>query len=108
MKMSSIIAVAAACAALASAAQAEDRVAISTQGFDLSTPAGAKAFYNRLSQAVITACGGAPTNYLSSEEQPFEACYKSAMDKAVIDAQAPLVTALYTAKTDRTTELASR
>ncbi len=108
MKTSSILAVAAACAALASAARAEDRVAVSTQGLDLSAPAGAKAFYNRLSQAVITACGGAPTNYLSGDQQPFETCYKAAMDKAVTDAQAPLVTALYTARTGRTTELAAR
>lgn len=99
---------AAAIAALAGAAHAEDRVAVSTKGLDLSTPAGAKTFYNRLSHAVIAACGGAPTNYLSSDELPFEACYKTAMDKAVADAKAPLVADLYAGKGARSTELAAR
>lgn len=95
MKPSLLIASAAACAALAFSAQAEDRIVVSTHGMDLGTPAGAKAFYNRLSQAVIATCGGAPTNYLSSEQVPFERCYKAGMDKAVAQAQAPLVAALY-------------
>jgi UrcA family protein len=99
---------AAAIAALAGAAHAEDRVVVSTKGLDLSTPAGAKAFYNKLSQGVITACGGAPTNYLSSEEQPFEACYKAVMDKAVAGVDAPLVADLYAGKGARSTELAAR
>ena len=99
---------AAACAALASGAFAQQRVAVSTHGLDLSTPAGAKAFYSRLSHAVITACGGAPTSFFTSEEERFEACYKTAMDEAVSQAHAPLVAALHAGKPVRATALAVR
>ena len=58
----SFVLAAAACAALAGAARAEQQIAVSTKGLDLSIPAGAKVFYSRLSHAVIAACGGAPTN----------------------------------------------
>lgn len=103
----SFLIAAAAFAAIAGAAQAEDPIVVSTKGFDLSTAAGAKGFYSRLSQAVIAACGGAPTNYLSSEELPFEACYKAGMDKAVALTRAPRVTALHEGKV-RSTQLAAR
>lgn len=79
------------------AAQAET-LKVSTQGLDLSTPAGAKAFYSRLSHAVIDACGGAPTNFFASDEERFQACYKTAMDQAVTQARAPLVAQLYAGK----------
>ena len=94
----SVFLAASACAVLAGGAQAEQRLAISTKGFDLSAPAGAKAFYSRLSHAVIDACGGAPTVFLGSEEERFQDCYKAAMDQAVTQAQAPLVAALYAGK----------
>jgi UrcA family protein len=98
---------AAACAALAGAAHAEQRVAVSTQGLDLSTPAGAKAFYSRLSHAVIAACGGAPTSFFTSEEERFQACYQTAMDQAVAQAHAPLVAALHAGKPVRDAALAA-
>ena len=89
---------AAACAALAGAAHAEQQIAVSTKGLDLSTPAGARAFYSRLSHAVIAACGGAPTSFFTSEEERFQACYKASMDEAVIKAHAPLVADLHAGK----------
>jgi UrcA family protein len=98
---------AAACAALAGAAHAEQQVTISTKGLDLATEAGAKAFYSRLNHAVIAACGGAPTSMFTSEEERFEACYKTAMDQAVAQAHAPLVAALHAGKA-HPTALASR
>jgi UrcA family protein len=81
-----------------SAARAEQRVTVSTQGLDLGTAPGAKAFYARLSHAVIAACGGAPTSFFTSEEERFQACYKTAMDQAVAGAHAPLVADLHAGK----------
>jgi UrcA family protein len=88
-----IAAFAAAVALSAAAAQAET-VSLSTAGYDLNTPAGAKAFYRHLSQTVASSCGGAPTNMFGSEEDRFQACYKDAMKDAVEKTQAPLVAAL--------------
>ena len=102
-----VLAAAAALATLAGAAQAET-LKVSTQGLDLSTTAGAKTFYSRLSHAVIGACGGAPTAFFSSDEERFQACYKAAMDEAVAQAKAPLVAQLHAGKAARATELASR
>jgi len=104
----SFVLAAAACAVLAGAAQAEQRLVVPTKGLDLSTPAGAKAFYGRLSHAVIDACGGAPTAFLASEEERFQSCYRSAMDEAVAQAHAPLVAALHNGKPAQTTALAAR
>jgi len=67
---------------------------VSTAGYDLNTPAGAKAFYRHLSQTVVAACGGAPTSFFTSEEERFQACYKEAMKAAVEQSRAPLVAAL--------------
>ncbi len=77
----------------AAAAQAET-VSLSTAGYDLNTPAGAKAFYRHLSQTVASACGGAPTSMFGSEEDRFQGCYKDAMKAAVEQSHAPLVAAL--------------
>ncbi|HEY4028902.1 MAG TPA: UrcA family protein [Caulobacteraceae bacterium] len=75
------------------AAQAET-LSLSTAGYDLNTQAGAKAFYRHLSQSVSAACGGAPTNFFTSEEERFQACYKDTMKAAVEQTRAPLVAAL--------------
>ena len=110
MTRSFVLAAAAAlaCGALAPAAHADQRVAVSTEGLDLNTAAGAKAFYGRLSHAVIAACGGAPTSFFTSEEERFQACYKTAMDQAVAQAHAPLVAALHVGKPVRDPALAAR
>jgi UrcA family protein len=81
-------------AAAAAVAHAEAQTqSVSTAGYDLNTPAGAKAFYRHLSQTVVAACGGAPTSFFTSEEERFQACYKDAMKAAVDSSHAPLVAA---------------
>lgn len=78
----------------AAVAHAEPQtLSVSTAGYDLNTPAGAKAFYRHLSQTVAAACGGAPTSFFTSEEERFQACYKDALKAAVEQSRAPLVTA---------------
>lgn len=93
-----------------SQAEAQDRITVSTKGLDLASPAGARAFYDRLSQAANAACGGAPTYALSSEQLPFEACRKAALDRAVAQARAPLVAAIHAGRAGQAPwrELASR
>jgi UrcA family protein len=76
------------------AAQAEPRtLTVHTRGYDLSTPAGAKAFYRYLSQAVSAACAP-PTSQFSSDEERYQACYKGTMKAAVEKTHAPLVAAV--------------
>jgi UrcA family protein len=76
------------------AAQAEPQtLTLHTRGYDLNTPAGAKAFYRYLSQTVSAACGGAPSNQFSSNEERFQACYKGTMKAAVDKIHAPLLAA---------------
>ncbi len=94
--------------AFAGVAHAEPQtLSVSTAGYDLNTPAGAKAFYRHLSQSAVAACGGAPTSLFSGEEERYQDCYKGAMKAAVEQTQAPLVAAL-AGKGAPTTKLASR
>jgi UrcA family protein len=76
------------------AAQAEPQtLTVHTRGYDLSTPAGAKAFYRYLSQAVSAACAP-PTNQFSSDEERYQACYKGTMKAAVEKTHAPQLSAV--------------
>jgi UrcA family protein len=93
MRTITAIAAVAAVSVLGAAAQAQT-LTVHTAGYDLKTQAGARAFYNHLSQAVSAACGGAATNMIASEEERFQACYKGTMKAAVEKTHAPLVTAL--------------
>ena len=90
----SIILAAGAVLAFAGAAHAQQTFKVSTQGLNLSTADGAKVFYGRIRRAAADACGGAPTNYLSTEEERFQSCFRAAVDAGVAQAHAPLVEAL--------------
>ncbi len=94
MRHSIVLAAAAAVALAAAGAHAEQRH-MSTQGLDLSSPADAKVFYDRLKTAAADACGGAPTYYLSSQEEVFQACFKATLNDAVAQTKAPLVVAMH-------------
>ena len=103
----SIFLAAAAFAVLAGAARADERMTISTKGYDLDTAAGAKAFVGHLRREATAACGGAPTYALVTEQPRFDACRKALMDAAVAKIDAPQLTALYTGKS-AATELAAK
>jgi UrcA family protein len=77
-----------------SAMPAPKSVQVSTAGLDLNTPAGAQAFYSRLSSAAKTVCDR------ESEGDPiygsqFDLCYRATLQSAVHTANRPLVTQRY-------------
>ena len=77
-----------------SAAPAPRSVQVSTAGLDLNTPAGAQAFYSRLSSATKKVCNR------ESEGDPiygrqFNLCYTATLRSAVHTVNRPLVTQRY-------------
>jgi UrcA family protein len=91
--------IAAAALAIAGAASAETPAApkgqvVAAKGRDLSTAAGAKAFYRDLSRAASDVCGGAPTYGGLSEFEQYNDCYAQTLRESVAKANSPLVAAL--------------
>jgi UrcA family protein len=87
------------CTLLAGNVAAKDHVVIvsihvSTQGLDLSQPAGAQSFYERLRHAADIACTHGNRIDLKPLPNPV-ACYEKALGDAVRSANAPLVTRVY-------------
>ena len=80
---------------------------LSTKGLNLSAPADAKVFYDRLTKAAADVCGEAPTYFLGTQEQAFRTCFKETLDDAVAKSHAPLVAALHD-KTPASVQFAAR
>jgi UrcA family protein len=69
---------------------------VSTQGLDLSQPAGAQKFYVRLKNAADLACTRGNRVGLAPSPNP-EACYENSLADALRSANVPLVTQIYLA-----------
>jgi UrcA family protein len=69
---------------------------VSTQGLDLSQPAGAQKFYVRLKNAADLACTRGNRVGLAPATDP-KGCYEKALADAVRSANVPLVTQNYIA-----------
>jgi len=67
---------------------------VSTQGLDLSQPAGAHQFYRRLQQAARVACRMATGSTWAPALDP-AGCYEKALGDAIRSANVPLVTQFY-------------
>ena len=67
---------------------------VSTQGLDLSQPAGAHQFYRRLQQAARVACTHGNRVDLAPALDP-AGCYAKALGDAIRSANVPLVTQFY-------------
>jgi UrcA family protein len=67
---------------------------VSTQGLDLSQPAGAQKFYARLRHAARVACTHG--NRVDLEPSP-AGCYEKALGDAIRSANVPLLTLVYLA-----------
>jgi UrcA family protein len=65
---------------------------VSTQGLDLSQPAGAHEFYTRLQHAARVACTHG--NRVDLTPAP-EGCYEKALGDAIRSANVPLLTQVY-------------
>ena len=69
---------------------------VSTQGLDLSQPAGAQKFYWRLKNAAHVACTDGNRVGLAPAPDP-KGCYEKALADAIRSANVPLVTQIYLA-----------
>ena len=71
-------------------------VAVSYAELDLSKPAGAEVFYDRLQRAAAKVCGvkeRTSSLYYVSTAAEKRACYEDALDRALAQVDAPLVRA---------------
>ena len=92
-------AAAVACTLLAGNVAASDHgitvaIHVSTQGLDLSQPAGAQQFYTRLQHAARVVCTHGNQVGLAPSPDP-EGCYKQALGDAIRSANVPLLTRVY-------------
>jgi UrcA family protein len=67
---------------------------VSTQGIDLSKPAGARELYRRLKNAAWIVCTRANRVDLEPSPNP-EACSEKALGEAILSAHMPLLTQAY-------------
>jgi len=61
---------------------------------DIASPAGAQVLLRRIETAANTACGGAPDIRQLNEWASFEACRRSAVARAVVAVDSPMLTAM--------------
>jgi UrcA family protein len=69
-------------------------VRVSFADLDINHPAGADMLLKRIERAADTACGGAPSDPLLVESFNYRECRADAIRQAVIQANAPVLTAL--------------
>ena len=92
-------AAAVACTLLAGNVAASDHritvaIHVSTQGLDLSQPAGAQQFYTRLQHAARVVCTHGNRVDLAPAPDPV-ACYEKALGDAIRSANVPLLTRVF-------------
>jgi UrcA family protein len=76
------------------AAHAEEAsLTVSAQGLDLNTPAGAKTFYRRVSQAAADLCGSGAAA-MTADTYAYSRCQRAAVSAVVAKVNMPLVSAL--------------
>ena len=73
---------------------------------NLSNPVGAQAMLSRIKHAASHVCGGVPDMLDLRSWSQYRTCVHAAMDDAVSQLHAPLVTAMYTGRPSSDTRLA--
>jgi len=84
------------CAApvLAQTSDAVPSVLVKYRDLNIGSPAGARVLLKRIVAAANTACGGAPDIRELDQRATFEACRKSAVARAVVAVDSPMLTAM--------------
>ena len=84
------------CAApvLAQTSDTVPSVAVRYGDLNIASPAGAQLLLKRLAAAANTACGGAPDIRELVQWASFEACRSSAVARAVVAVDSPMLTAM--------------
>jgi UrcA family protein len=75
-------------------------VVVQYADLNLTTVAGAKALYARLSAAAERACGDTPRSPTLKERQHYKSCYESTLNRAVEKVGSQQVHTLHAARTD--------
>jgi UrcA family protein len=75
-------------------------VRVAYDDLDMSSPAGAKTLLLRMKAATLKVCGRTPPQMLIKETIQHKACLDGAMSRAVMEANIPQVTALFTGSSD--------
>ena len=85
-----------ACAApvLAQTSDTAPSVSVKYRDRDIGSPAGAQVLLGRIEAAANTACGGAPDIRQLDQLASFEACRRSAVARAVVAVDSPMLTAI--------------
>jgi UrcA family protein len=80
--------------ALAQTSDAVPSVAVKYGDLNIASPAGAQALLKRIEAAANSACGGAPDIRQFDQLADFEACRRSAVARAVVAVDSPMLTAM--------------
>ena len=79
---------------LAQASDTVPRVSVKYGDLNIGSPAGAQVLLKRIEAAANTACGGAPDIRELDQWASFEACRRSAVARAVVAVDSPMLTAM--------------
>jgi UrcA family protein len=84
------------CAApvLAQTSDSVPSVSVKYGDLNIGSPAGAQMLLKRIEAAANTACGGAPDIRQLNQWTSFEACRRSAVARAVVAVDSPMLTAV--------------
>ena len=69
-------------------------VSVKYRAVSIGSPAGAQVLLKRIETAANTVCGGAPDIRLLNQWTSFEACRRSAVARAVVAVDSPMLTAM--------------
>jgi UrcA family protein len=81
-------------AALAQISDTVPSVSVKYPDLDIGSPAGARVLLERIEAAAKTVCGGAPDIRELDRWASFEACRRSAVARAVVAVDSPVLTAM--------------
>ena len=79
---------------LAQTSDTAPSVSVKYRDLNIGSPAGARKVLERIEAAAGTACGGAPDIRQLDRWASFEACRKSAVARAVVAVDSPMLTAV--------------
>ena len=87
------------------------QVRVSTEGLDMSSDAGARAFLGRLSRAAVKACGGSQPEVsalMVEQARAFQGCRRGALAGAVAQSRSSALQRVFAEQTGQATVLARR
>jgi UrcA family protein len=94
LRLAAAAALSCAIPALAQTSDAVPSVVVKYSDLNIGSRAGAQVLLKRIEAAADTACGGAPDIRQLSQLASFEACRRSAVARALVAVDSPMLTAM--------------